>query len=328
MGAVSVVREDASSSRVEFDYAYSKTTFEAEMGPTVVEALQDPANLDIVINPDARVFAERSDGSRAFLGTVDPGHVEMAVRVVAHVCRREVGASRVRLTARLPWSGDRFSAHLRPGEGGPAVSIRKHLRRGITLAEYRDAGALSGRLYDELVRAVEARRRVLVVGGTGSGKTTFVNALLAQVAKTCPEDRVYAIEEVRELRVENADATQIECEAEAFRAEVEFAMRMNPGRLCVGEVRGAEAIEVVKAWTSGHAGGFATVHANDAAAAVRRLGLLAELGLGRAIPLELLADAIDFVVLVQRGASGRREVGEIVEVSFDPSQGGLRFRTV
>lgn len=315
----------AAVSALDDPFLYPRTTFEGDIGPVVVEGLSDPRNLDVVINPDGKVFAERSDGTRACLGDADPTSTERAVGIVAHVCKRELGVSRVRLTARLPWSGDRFTAHMRPGGGGPAISIRKHLKRSICLGDYKDVGALTPRLYEVLMTAVHERRRVLVVGGTGSGKTTLVNALLSEVAAVCPTDRVYAIEEVRELRIENADSAQIECEGEAFRHEVEFAMRMNPGRLCVGEVRGGEALELIKAWTSGHAGGFATVHANSAAAGVRRLGLLAEIGLGRAVPFELLADALEVVVMVQRTSTGAREVSEVVKVEFDPQTSGLRF---
>lgn len=299
----------------------ARDSFARDIGPAVMEALADPTTLDLAVNPDGQVFVERSNGTRGRVGIAHSDGVHSAVRLVAHACGREVGHTRMRLTARLPWSGDRFTAHLRPGEGGPAVTIRKHLRRSVTLAEYARVGALRPDWLEALTEAVEQRRRVLVVGGTGSGKTTLVNALLAEVASRCPTDRIYAIEEVRELRVENPDSAQIECESAEFRAEVEFAMRMNPGRLCVGEVRGGEALELIKAWTSGHEGGFATVHANSAASGVRRLGLLAEVGLGRALPEAMLADAIELVVVVKRGPGGRRDVCELARVDFDA---GLR----
>lgn len=300
---------------------FARDAFARDIGPLVMEALAEPTTLDLAVNPDGQIFVERADGTRGRVGAAPSDGVHSAVRVVAHACGRELGHTRTRLTARLPWSGDRFTAHLRPGEGGPAVTIRKHLRRRVTLADYTSAGALCPEWFAVLVEAIERRRRILVVGGTGSGKTTLVNALLAEVAARCPTDRIYAIEEVRELRIENADAAQIECEGDAFRAEVEFAMRMNPGRLCVGEVRGGEALELIKAWTSGHEGGFATVHANSAASGVRRLGLLAEVGLGRAIPEAMLADAIELVVVVKRGPNGRRDVCEVACVEFDA---GLR----
>jgi len=321
MGIVSLARVGSDAE----PWARERDDFENDIGEAVVRALQDPRTLDLAINPDGRVFVERSDGTRVEVGETCGDGVGRAIRVVAHSCKRELGSTKVRLTARLPWSGDRFTSHLRPGAGGHAVTIRKHLQRRITLDEYVRSGALTQHWYETLCQAVVDRRRILVVGGTGSGKTTLLNALLAQVAESCPTDRIYAIEEVRELRVLNQDCTQIECEADEFRAEVEFAMRMNPGRLCVGEVRGAEALELVKAWTSGHEGGFATVHASSAGSAVRRLGLLAELGLGRAIPEELLADAIELVVVVRRGLAGLREISEVTHVGFDPATRALRL---
>lgn len=308
-------------------WALERNSFERDIGDLVVSALADTRTQDVAINPDGQVFVERSDGNRVRVGATDPDGVGSAIRVVAHACRRELGHTKVRLTARLPWSGDRFTAHLRPGAGGHAVTIRKHVDRVITLDDYVRNGALVPYWLGVIRRAVVERKRVLVVGGTGTGKTTLVNALLAEVALRCPTDRIYAIEEVRELKVRNVDSTQIECESDEFRAEVQFAMRMNPGRLCLGEVRGAEALELVNAWTSGHEGGFATVHANGAASGLRRLGLLAELGLGRRIPEELLCDAVELVIVIRRGEAGLRQISEVARVGFDADTRSVRVES-
>lgn len=316
-------RDDASP------YQSERTVFERGVGPDVVAALANPDVLDVAINPDGGVFAELSTGERVRVGEAESTGVQTAVQTVAHVCRRELGRNQPQLTARLPWTGSRFSAELYPRfDMAPAVSIRKHGALHTRLGDYVGSGGLTEQDLSLLRETVTASggRNILFCGATGSGKTTAVNAYLHEVHALSPDDRIYAIEEVAELSIENRDLVAVECEKHEFRDKFVLAMRMNPSRIVIGEVRGDEALELVLAWSGGHRGGCATVHAHSAAGGLRRLSMLAELALGRPLPDRFVADAVDVIVHMRRGPGGRREFTEIGFVEFDETNNCVRVR--
>jgi type IV secretion system protein TrbB len=213
------------------------------------------------------------------------------------------------VSAELPPHGDgageRFEGILPPISLAPCFSIRKPAERVYTLGDYVADGIMPARHADALRRAVVERRNILVAGGTSSGKTTLANALLAEMASL--DERVILIEDTRELQCAAADTVALRTRPGVVGIAdlVRSTLRLRPDRIVVGEVRGAEALDLLKAWNTGHPGGVATVHANSAAAALHRLEQLTQEAVVTA-PRRLIAEAIDVVVFIAGRGLDRR----------------------
>jgi type IV secretion system protein VirB11 len=202
---------------------------------------------------------------------------------------------------------------LPPVAPGPCFAIRKPAQRIYTLADYVSDGIMSAEVARALSLAVVERRNLLVAGGTSSGKTTLANALLAELAPR--DERVILIEDTRELQCAAPDTVALRTRPGVVSMAdlVRSTLRLRPDRIIVGEVRGGEALDMLKAWNTGHPGGIATVHANSARSALYRLEQLIQEAV-IAVPRRLIAEAIDLVVFIHGRGTARRIAGmEAVE---------------
>ncbi|MFZ5619330.1 MAG: P-type conjugative transfer ATPase TrbB [Pseudomonadota bacterium] len=288
-----------------------KTAF----GPVIGDALEDASVIEIMVNPDGALWIERhGKGLAEEAKRLKGADVERIIRLVASQIGFDCDKARPIVSAELP-TGERFEGVLPPVAPSPCFSIRKAAGRVISLSEYVGAGIMTGADALILKSAIARRQNILIAGGASSGKTTLANALLAEIAAI--EDRIVILEDTRELRCDARDVVALRTSPTvSLEALVRSTMRLRPDRIIVGEVRGGEALDLLKAWNTGHPGGIATVHANSAAAALTRLEQL----IGERtthIPCQLIADAIDLVVFISRGPGGRR-VEEILRVEgFD-----------
>jgi len=288
-----------------------KTAF----GPVIGGALEDGTVIEIMVNPDGRLTIERhGKGLVEEKERLRPADVERIIRLVASQIGFDCDKARPIVSAELP-TGERFEGVLPPVASAPCFSIRKAAGRVITLAEYVDAGIMTGTDALILKSAIAKRQNILIAGGASSGKTTLANALLAEIVAT--QDRIVMLEDTRELFCNARDVVALRTSPTvSLEALVRSTLRLRPDRIIVGEVRGGEALDLLKAWNTGHPGGVATVHANSAASALTRLEQL----IGERttqIPCQLIADAIDLVVFIRRGPE-RRRVEEILRVDgFD-----------
>jgi type IV secretion system protein VirB11 len=288
------------------------------MGPVIAEALGDPLVSEVMVNPDGVLRIDRLGEGRSDTGArLKPAEIERIVRLVASHARTEVHGLSPIVSAELPahgggLAGERFEGVLPPVSTGPCFSIRKPASRLYTLADYVNDGVMEAGTARLLSLAVVERRNILVAGGTSSGKTTLANALLAELAAR--DERLILIEDTRELQCAAPDCVALRTRpGVASMADlVRSTLRLRPDRIIVGEVRGGEALDMLKAWNTGHPGGIATVHANGAMAALYRLEQLVEETV-TAIPRRLVADAIDLVVFLTGRGPGRR-VGELLVV--------------
>ena len=217
-----------------------------------------------------------------------------------------------RVSAELPETGERFEGLLPPVVAAPAFAIRKPAVAVFTLDDYVAAGIMRAEQAAVLRSAVAERRNILVAGGTSTGKTTLTNALLAEVAKTA--DRVVLIEDTRELQctAPNLVALRTKDGVASLSDLVRSSLRLRPDRIPIGEVRGAEALDLLKAWGTGHPGGIGTIHAGTALGALRRLEQLIQEAV-ITVPRALIAETINVIaVLAGRGAD--RRLAELAEV--------------
>jgi len=295
------------------------------MGPTIAAALADPAVIEIMVNPDGALRLDRLGEGRTDTGTrYDPAQVERIIRLVASHARTEVHAASPIVSAELPphgeGAGERFEGVLPPVCLAPCFSIRKPAAKIYTLLDYVTDGIISADSARLLSRAVVDRRNILVAGGTSSGKTTLANALLAEMAHL--DERVILIEDTRELQCAASDVVALRTRPGIVGMAdlVRSTLRLRPDRIIVGEVRGAEALDMLKAWNTGHPGGIATVHANSAVSALYRLEQLVQETVVT-VPRRLIAEAIDMIVFIA-GRGLARRVETIARVAGVDPDGG------
>ncbi|MEZ0136490.1 P-type conjugative transfer ATPase TrbB [Novosphingobium sp. NRRL B-2648] len=302
------------------------------MGPEIEAALRNPRVIEIMVNPDGALRLDILGE-----GLVDTGvriaaeQIERIVRLVASGTRGEVHARRPIVSAELPAHtagvGERFEGILPPVSSGPCFAIRKPAARIHTLGDYVADGFISVQGAAVLREAVLDRRNILVVGGTSSGKTTLANALLAEL--TAIDERVILIEDIRELQSPVPDTVALRTRPGFVTIAdlVRSTLRLRPDRVIVGEVRGPEALEMLKAWNTGHPGGIATIHANGAAAALHRIESLVQEAVVT-VPRRLIADAIDLIVFIS-GRGLARRVSTIARLDgLDAKSGDYRLRNL
>ena len=213
-----------------------------------------------------------------------------------------------------PFRGARLQGVVPPNAAAPCFNIRKPPAVVFTLDQYVEAGVLAAAHRQALAAAVRAHRNVLIAGGTASGKTTLVNAVLHEVAGACPRERIVVLEDTVELQCTAADCLALRTsENVRLRDLVKVALRTSPDRIVVGEVRDEAALDLLDAWQTGHPGGVATLHANDPLSALNRLDRLAQRA-NAGPQADLVADAIHLVVMIAGGSAGRR-VTQIAEVA-------------
>ncbi len=282
------------------------------MGPLIATALNDPDVVEVLLNPDGALWLDRLSSGRARLGTLPATDGERIIRLVAAHIGAEVHRGKPLLSAELPETGERFEGVLPPVAAGPTFALRKRAAGVIPLNQYVTEGILSTAQAEYLRVAVRERQNILLAGGTSTGKTTLANALLAEVAGT--GDRVLVLEDTVELQCPALDHVALRTRPGVVSMAdlVRTTLRLRPDRVVVGEVRGGEALDLVKAWGTGHPGGIATLHAGSAQGALLRLEqLILEVAL--AAPRALIAEAVNLVVFLA-GRGRARHVQQIARV--------------
>lgn len=289
------------------------------LGSAIASYLEDDAIIEVMLNPDGRLWIDRLSSGLIDTGeTLSAADGERIVRLVAHHVGAEVHAGSPRVSAELPGTGERFEGLLPPVVAAPAFAIRKPAVAVFTLDDYVAARTMTSEQASALRTAVAVRKNILVAGGTSTGKTTLTNALLAEVAKT--SDRVVLIEDTRELQctAPNLVALRTKDGVATLSDLVRSSLRLRPDRIPIGEVRGPEALDLLKAWGTGHPGGIGTIHAGTALGALRRLEQLIQEAV-ITVPRALIAETINLIaVLAGRGADRR-----LAELAFVTGLGAV-----
>lgn len=295
------------------------------LGPKICDALADPNVVEIMQNPNGELWIERAGVGRESQGSIlAPEKAERIIRLIASLSDFDVTREQPIVSAELPIGGQRFEGVMPPVALQPSFAIRVPAAKVFRLEDYVSGKTMSEAAACALRKAVKSRRNILVVGGTGSGKTTLTNALLAEIANE--DHRVLILEDTRELQCAAKDCVSLRTQASVtMRDLVRSTLRLRPDRIVVGEVRGGEALDLLKAWSTGHPGGVATVHANSAADGLDRLEqLVGEITAN--VPRKLISTAVNVVVGIENHG-GIRRVSDILEVlGCDGENGTYRLR--
>jgi len=297
---------------------------QSAFGAEIAQALADPSVIEVMVNPDGKLWIDQIPEGRSDTGEIiSASETERIIRLIATNTRREVHAGAPILSAELPETGERFEGLVPPVAPAPCFAIRKPAQTVLQLADYIAGRILSESQAEALVTAVRERWNIVVVGGTSSGKTTLVNALLAGVATM--DERIVILEDTRELRCAVPDCVRLRTKpgVASLADLVRSTLRLRPDRIIVGEVRGAEALDMLKAWNTGHPGGITTLHANSAASALIRLEQLVQEAV-ITVPRALIAEAIDLIVFMS-GRGAARKVESLLKLNGLDGQGGYRL---
>ncbi len=283
------------------------------MGAHITNLLEDTAVVELMLNPDGRLWVDRLGTGRSDTGyTINPADAQRVIELVASSTGSVCSAGQPMVSAELPGSGNRFQGILPPVTSTPVFTIRKKALMVFTLDDYVKDEIISESQKDEIIQAVKEKQNILIVGGTGSGKTTLANAVLNEISKTL--DRCIIIEDTLELQCTAPDTVFLRSRDHVSMNDLlKATMRLRPDRIIVGEVRGPEALTLLKAWNTGHPGGIATIHANSARGGLTRLEQLIQ----EAIPTPqkaLIAEAVNIIIFIERYRHSRR-VKEILEVT-------------
>lgn len=292
------------------------------------DLLNDPTVQEVMVNAGREVWVDRA-GRLTHVGHLEPGVAEVLLERILAPLGRRLDRLSPTVDARLP-DGSRVCAAIAPvSPDGPTISIRRFAVHTIALDHFAPPAVV--RLLHEVI---DARCNVVVAGATSSGKTTLLNALTGLLA---PGERIVTLEDTAELRLTSPHVVRLEARAATADGVpalgldhlLRTALRLRPDRLVVGEVRGAEAVALLQALSTGHDGSMATLHANDAADALRRLEVLVLQG-APSWPLDAVRQqvhaSVDVVVQVARGEGGKRRIVEVAEVANDAGTATARLR--
>lgn len=284
-----------------------------ELGPQICAFLDAPDVIEIMLNPDGLLWVERMGEPMESFGRMMPYQAEAIMTTVASVYKTTITRDNPILECELPFDGSRFEALIPPICLAPAFTIRRKALRIFTLDEYESSGIMTSRQVELLKQAIRDHQNILVVGSTGSGKTTLTNALIDYTAQAFPDERLVIIEDTAELQCRSPNQITLRATDQVDMLRLlKATMRLRPDRILVGEVRGPEALALLKAWNTGHPGGVATVHADDASLGLLRLEeLVSEASLTPRA--QTIARTIHVVVFIAKTAVGRR-VQEIISV--------------
>ena len=287
-------------------------------GPLFMNALEDPEVIEIMLNPDGSLWIERYGQDHELVGEIPLAQGRLILSQVASGLNLTVNERSPIVEGEFPLDGSRFEGTFPPIVGpGPSFSLRKKASRVFTLAEYTASDSITPEVANIIEDAVLRRLNIVVVGGTSSGKTTFVNAVIDAIYRLTPSHRLLILEDTADLQSKSPNAVFFRTSVLAnvdMRTLAKVSMRYAPKRILVGEVRDAAALELLKLWNTGHPGGVSTFHADSAEEALPRLEeLVEEAGLGP--KQKLIGRAVDLAVYMEKTQDNKRRISSIVKVN-------------
>lgn len=279
----------------------------------VFPLLVDPTVTDIEYNPDGTLWVYRLGAEVERRKNIfRPDEVLRLIGSVATYANTTATAAHSEVGAALPW-GNRFQGIIQPTVPSPCFSVRNHAVHTFPLSQYVETGRIPESAARFLSESLSSRppANIIVSGSTGSGKTTFTGAMLDELSKLCPDDRLYIMEDTRELRVKSENVVYVLASKEISMTRLlAVALRMRPDRIIMGEVRDGSALDLLKSWNTGHPGGIVTLHANSARAALDRFEqlVLEAKDLPMSALRSLIASVANIVVHLER----RPKIGPVV----------------
>ncbi len=287
----------------------------------ILDALNNKDVIEIMLNPDGNVWIEKYGSNQEHVGKLPIEQGKQILSLVAHALKIEVKAETPIVEGSFPLDGSRFEGVYPPVVSpGASFTIRKKASRIMSLQEYLENGIITQEVIEIIRKGIQDYKNIFVVGGTSSGKTTFVNAIINELYNICPNDRLLILEDTAELQAKNPNKVFMLTSDLAnigMRKLTTICMRFAPKRIIVGEVRDSAALEMFKIANTGHPGTIGTFHANSAIDAIERIEELIEEA-NQGSKQKLIGRTLDLIIYMRKNSENSREVHSIIEVKkFD-----------
>ncbi|WP_226669065.1 P-type conjugative transfer ATPase TrbB [Microbulbifer aggregans] len=304
-----------------------------ELGPIICNALENDRVLEIMANPDGKLWIEEFGKAPYIAGEIPPSHLQSILGTIAASINSACNRENPVVEGVLPIGGHRFAGvhHANTGTSNCAFAIRKKPTRVFSLDEYVGTGTITSEQKGIIDKAITEKWNILVVGGTGSGKTTLTNGVLSRVNDLCPDDRIFLVEDTQEIICRQKNTVQITTsDYLSSYGALKLALRFRPDRVMFGEVRDGVALDLLKAWNTGHPGGVCTLHANSSEEALERLSEMIQEKCSGDFR-SLIGRSVDLCLFIQKSPSSAsgRIVRDLIKVErFDKDRGEFSFSTI
>lgn len=298
-----------------------------------LDEFNDPLTVEVLCNADGTFWVEKLGQGLKKIGLISPTTVGNIINQVSSFYEYECNKFNAICEAEFPVDNSRFEGLIPPLVSAPSFSLRKKATKIFTLDDYVKQGIMTPRQREIISDATVAHKNMLIVGGTGSGKTTLINAVIYEMVERCPDDRVIIIEDTGEIQCSAFNKLQLHTtEKQGMTALLRATLRLRPDRILVGEVRGPEALDLLDAWNTGHSGGLATLHSNTALSGLDRLKSL--INRNSACPKnendvnKIIGETVNYVVNIARDKKGRSIKGIIKVNYYDPLTKSFNYENV
>lgn len=278
--------------------------------------LNDPDVTEIMLNPDQKIFIEtHSQGKIETPYTIETYQSSNIIKLLASLHNQVIDDKTPEIATELPEIKARFQGWAYPVVTAPCFVIRKHVSTATQLSDYIEQNSATAHQIKCIKKAIQERKNMVIIGGTGSGKTTLTNAILNELKNS--NDRLLVLEDLPELIIHAPDHVRLRTSNDvSMRDLVKGTLRMRPDRIIIGEVRDGAALDLLKAWNTGHPGGICTLHANNPQQLPQRLEQLIQEVIPN-VPKALIAQAIDLIIHIQRDDNGHREIKDVCRLEMD-----------
>jgi len=302
-------------------YKKLEDALERYFGDKIIGYLKkDNEIIEIMANPDGSLFIEKIGQPMEKVGTIKASNIKAIINTLASYHEMVIDQDQTILECEVPFCGSRFLGKIPPTVSSPSFTIRKKATKIFTLNEYVTENIITPNQKNLIEKSIENRKNILIVGGTGSGKTTLTNAIIDTISTIAPNDRILIIEDTAEIQCSAKNRVISRTTKKVSMQDlVKSSLRERPDRVLIGEVRGKEALDLITIWNTGHPGGVATIHANSAYEALSRLERL--LAQANALNMqEEIAQAINIIIFIKKTPTGRI-IEEILQIEgYDKQQ--------
>lgn len=302
-------------------YKKLEDALERYFGEEIINYLtKNESIIEIMANPDGKLFIEKIGEPIQEVGTVQAHNIKAIINTLASYHEMIIDQDQTILECEIPICGSRFLGKIPPSVSSPSFTIRKKASKVFTLNEYITQNIITHNQKNLIEEAVKNKKNILIVGGTGSGKTTLTNAIINTISEISPNDRILIIEDTAEIQCSSKNKVISRTTKKVSMQDlVKSSLRERPDRILIGEIRGKEALDLITIWNTGHPGGITTVHANSAYEALSRIERL--LAQANALSMqEEIAQAINTIIFIKKTPTGRI-VEEILQMqSYDKEQ--------